>query len=186
MTIEMRSMSMIYILPVFYESDSESGFNSLPLISTTNDLFEQNSSVLCQGILWKSHHFLVSFFVFPLPFFYCGLEWSSEGWLLGSPLPYFGCCRFTNHELLHGLSMLLNFCFIFPTGIFNWMSFPFDQVFKILLPPGLFANPLVNYAFHLWLFNYRHLFCPLSLCLFIPFSHFFSSLRVQICNVEYR
>jgi hypothetical protein len=38
-----------------FESDSESGFDSLSLISATNDCFERHSSVLCQGILWKSH-----------------------------------------------------------------------------------------------------------------------------------
>jgi hypothetical protein len=65
MTIAVGSASMICLLPVFSELDSESGFDSLSLISATNDCFERHSSVLCQGILWKSHHFLVSFFVFP-------------------------------------------------------------------------------------------------------------------------
>jgi len=74
-TIVVGSVSMIYLLPVFFESDSESGFDSLSLISSTNDYFERHSSVLCQGILWKLHHFLVSFFVFPLPLFSRGLDY---------------------------------------------------------------------------------------------------------------
>jgi hypothetical protein len=90
------------------------------------------------------------------------------------------------HDLLHGLSMLMNFCFIFPTDIFNWMSFPLDQVFKILFSPSLPADSLVNYAFHLWIFSYRHLFFPLNFFLFIFGSCFFSSVRVQIHNIEYR
>jgi hypothetical protein len=43
----------------------------------TSDCFERQSAVLCQGLLWKSHHFPVSFFVFPVSFFACGLDWSS-------------------------------------------------------------------------------------------------------------
>jgi hypothetical protein len=50
--------SMICILSIFFESDSKSRFVSLSLISATNDYFERYSLVLCQGILWKSHHFL--------------------------------------------------------------------------------------------------------------------------------
>jgi hypothetical protein len=76
-TITMGSVSMIYLLSLFYESNSESGFGSLYLILATNYFFEWHSSVLCQGILWKSHHFPVSF-VFLWPFFSCALEWFSE------------------------------------------------------------------------------------------------------------
>jgi hypothetical protein len=55
-------------------------------------------------------------------------------------------------ENFHGLlSMLLNLCFILPAGIFNWMSLPLDQVFKVFFLPGLIANPFVQYAFHIWL-----------------------------------
>ena len=63
------------LLPLFSEWDYESGFGSLSLISATNECFEWHSLVLCQGILWKSHHFPVSFFVFPWPFFSFGLDW---------------------------------------------------------------------------------------------------------------
>ena len=66
-TIAVGSALMIYLLPVFSESDSESGFGSLSLISATNEFFQWHSSVLFHGILWKSHHFPVSFFVFPWP-----------------------------------------------------------------------------------------------------------------------
>jgi hypothetical protein len=69
--------SIFYFLLLFYESEFESRFDSFSLSSTTNDYFERHSSVLCQGLLWKSHHFPVSFFVFPLPFFSCGLDWLS-------------------------------------------------------------------------------------------------------------
>ena len=94
-TIAVGSASMIYPLPVLSELDSELGFGSLYLILATNDCFEWHSSILCQGILWKSQHFPVSF-VFLLPLFSYGLDWFSEGWLLGPSLPYFGCCRFTD------------------------------------------------------------------------------------------
>jgi hypothetical protein len=63
-TIAVGSASMICPLQVFSESDSESGSDSLSLISITNDFFERHSSMLCQGLLWKSHHFPVSI-VFP-------------------------------------------------------------------------------------------------------------------------
>jgi hypothetical protein len=102
---------MIYLLPLFSKSDFESGLDSFSLISTTNDCFEPHSSVLCQGILWKSHHFPVSFLVFLLPFFSCRLDWFSGGWLLGSSLPYFFCCGFVDPNSLFVLvpKFLLNF-----------------------------------------------------------------------------
>jgi hypothetical protein len=84
------------LFSIFSGSDSKSRFSSLSLTSTTNDCFEQHSSVLCQGLLWKLHHFPVSFFVFPLPFFSCVLDWLLEGCWLGPSLPCFGCCRFAN------------------------------------------------------------------------------------------
>ena len=93
-TIAVGSASMIYLLPLFSESDYESRFGSLSLISATNDCFERHSSVLCQGLLWKSHHFSVSFFVFPWHFFSCGLEWFLGDCLLGSYLSYFGSYGF--------------------------------------------------------------------------------------------
>ena len=58
-TIAVGSASMICPLPLFSEPDSESGFGSLSLILATNDYFERHPSVLCKGILWNSHHFLV-------------------------------------------------------------------------------------------------------------------------------
>jgi hypothetical protein len=69
MIVAVGSASMICFLLLFSESDSESGLDSFSLSSTTNDCFERHSSVLCQGILWKSHHFPVSFFIFLLPLF---------------------------------------------------------------------------------------------------------------------
>ena len=63
------STSMICLLLLFSESYSESGLGSVSLRSSTNDYFERHSSVLCQGILWKSHNFLVSFFSCRYPSF---------------------------------------------------------------------------------------------------------------------
>jgi hypothetical protein len=76
-TVAVGSASIICLLLLLSESESKSGLNSVSLSSATNDCFERHSSVLCQGILWKSHHFPVSFFIFPLPFFSCGLDWLS-------------------------------------------------------------------------------------------------------------
>jgi hypothetical protein len=46
-----------------------------------------------------------------LPFFSYGLDWFSEGWLLGPSLPYFGCCGFAdlNSMLVLVLKFLLDF-----------------------------------------------------------------------------
>ena len=95
-TIAVGSASMICPLPLFLESDSESGFDSLSLILATNDFFERHSSVLCQGILWKSHYFPVSLFVFPLPFLSFVLDWLSRGSWLGSSLTCIGCYIFAD------------------------------------------------------------------------------------------
>jgi hypothetical protein len=68
---------MIYLLLLFYESESDSGFGSLSLSSTTNEYFKQHSLVLFHGLLWNSHHFPVSFLDFLLPFFSYVLNWCS-------------------------------------------------------------------------------------------------------------
>ena len=60
-----------------YDLESEPASNSEAFTSATSDFFEWQSTVLCQGLLWKSHHFPVSFFVFPMSFFACGLDWLS-------------------------------------------------------------------------------------------------------------
>jgi hypothetical protein len=76
-TEELGSESMIH-LPFFgYESKSEHAYDSEAFTSATNDCFQWQSVVLCQSLLWKSHHFSVSFFVFPLSFFACDLDWLS-------------------------------------------------------------------------------------------------------------
>jgi hypothetical protein len=75
--VELGYASMI-CLPLFgYESESEPSFDSKAFTSTTSDYFEWQSVVLCQGLLWKSHHFLVYFFVFSMSFFACILDWFS-------------------------------------------------------------------------------------------------------------
>jgi len=75
-TVAVGSSPMIYFLLLFFESESKSGLGSVSLSSNTNDCFERHSSVFFQGILWKSHHFLMPF-IFMLLFFSCGLEWLS-------------------------------------------------------------------------------------------------------------
>ena len=114
-TIAVGSASMICLFPLFSELDFESGFGSLSLISTTNDYFERQSSVLCQGLLWKSHHFLVSFFFSPWPFFSYVLDWFSGDCLFGLSLSYFGCCGFADPNSC--LFWCLNFCSILTTYI---------------------------------------------------------------------
>ena len=111
--IVVGSTSMIFLLPLFLELDSKSGFSSLSLISATNDVFERHSSVLCQGILWNSHHFSLSFFVFPWPFFSYGLDWFLGDYLLELSLLYFGCCGFIDPK--SRLFWCLNFCSILTT-----------------------------------------------------------------------
>jgi len=110
-TIEVGCVLMIYLFSIFFWSDSESGFDSLSLTSSTNDFFEWHSLVLCQWILWKSHHFLVSFFFFPLPFFSYVLEWFSGGCWLGPFFPCFGFSGICRPELLFFLvpKFLLDF-----------------------------------------------------------------------------
>jgi hypothetical protein len=58
-------------------SESESASDSEAFTLSTSNFFERQSTVLCQGLLWKSHHFPISFFVFPMYFFACGLDWLS-------------------------------------------------------------------------------------------------------------
>jgi hypothetical protein len=49
-TLAVGSASIICLLLLLFESDSESGLDFVSLSSTTNDCFEQHSSVLCQWI----------------------------------------------------------------------------------------------------------------------------------------
>jgi hypothetical protein len=88
----------INVLSPFLGSDSklDPAYDSEAFTSTTNDCFEWHSSVLFQGILWNSHHFPMSFFVFPLSVFVCGLDKLSRGfpsllypffYWLGLPFP---------------------------------------------------------------------------------------------------
>jgi hypothetical protein len=73
-TVALGSASFIDLILLLFESESELGIGSFSLSSSTNDYFERHSSVFFQGLLWKSHHFLMSFFIFPFPFFSCGLD----------------------------------------------------------------------------------------------------------------
>jgi hypothetical protein len=69
--------SMFYLLLLFFEPRSKSRFGSLSLSLATNDCIELHSSVLCQGLLWNSHHLSVSFLYFVLPFFSYIWDWLS-------------------------------------------------------------------------------------------------------------
>jgi hypothetical protein len=61
-----------------FDSKSEPASDSEDFTLTTNEFFEWQSTVLCQGLLWKSHHFLVSLFVFLMFLFSCDLDWLSD------------------------------------------------------------------------------------------------------------
>jgi hypothetical protein len=103
--MDLGSVLMIHLS--FYGSNSESkpASNSNDFTLATNDFFERHSAMLCQGLLWNLHHFLVYFFVFPLPFFVCSLDWLSCGYPsflfpllygLGLPFPCFYCEGFVD------------------------------------------------------------------------------------------
>jgi hypothetical protein len=70
-TMALGSVSMICLPISGFDSESKPASNLEAFTSATSDCFEQKSVVLCQGILWKSHHFPVSFFVFPVSSFSC-------------------------------------------------------------------------------------------------------------------
>ena len=61
-------------LPVStFDSNSKTASDWEEFTSATSDFIEQHSTVLCQGTLWKSNHFSVSFFVFLMSPFARGL-----------------------------------------------------------------------------------------------------------------
>jgi hypothetical protein len=72
--VALGSVSMIHFPLSCSESEFKLDSVSFSLSLANNDCFERNSSMLFQGILLNSHHSLVSFFDFPLPFCYLGLE----------------------------------------------------------------------------------------------------------------
>jgi hypothetical protein len=76
-TVALGSASMIHLPLSGSNSESEPTSDSDTLSSETNDFFEKKLAVLFQGLLWKSHHFSVPFFVFLVSFFACGLDWLS-------------------------------------------------------------------------------------------------------------
>ena len=117
-TVAQGSTSIIHFPPVGFDSKSESTFDSEAFSSSMSDFLERHSSVLCQGILWYSHHFPVSFFVFSLPLLCCDLDWLSWGrpyqpcpllFGLGLPFPYFSCEGFAYPN---SRRFFLNFCLI--------------------------------------------------------------------------
>jgi hypothetical protein len=103
----------------FSGSELESKSTSVleDFVSTNNDCLEKHSLIFCQGIFWNTHHFLVSFFDFPLPFFAGGLEWLYLDWASflcpflwerGPPLLGFCCDGFI--EPKSRLFFCLKFC----------------------------------------------------------------------------
>jgi len=71
--------SMIHLPLSGSDSKLEPASDSEAFTSATSDCFKWQSTWLCQGLLWKSHRFSVSLFVFPVSFFACGLKWFSGG-----------------------------------------------------------------------------------------------------------
>ena len=98
-TMALGSASMICLPLSGSDSESELASDSKAFTSTTRDYFERQSTILCQGLLWNSHHFPTSFFVFLVSLFACGLDWFH--WYY----PYFLCPFF------YGLGLpFLEFC----------------------------------------------------------------------------
>jgi hypothetical protein len=75
--VALGSAAMIHVPLSSSESESEPASDSEAFTSATSDCFEWQSTMLLQGLLWKSHHFPVSFFIFLVSFFDCGLDWLS-------------------------------------------------------------------------------------------------------------
>jgi hypothetical protein len=74
-TVALGSTSMTHLPLSSSSSESKSTSDSKAFTSATSDYFEWRSTVLCHGLLWKSHYFPVYFFVFLVSFFACGLDW---------------------------------------------------------------------------------------------------------------
>jgi hypothetical protein len=75
-TMVLGSTPMICLPLSSFGSESEYAYDSEAFTSATRDFFEWQSLV-AEGLLWNSHHFLVSFFVFLMSFFACSLDWFS-------------------------------------------------------------------------------------------------------------
>jgi len=79
--VALGSASMICHPLSSSDSESKPTSDSKSFTSATSDCFEQKSTMLCHGILWKSHHLPISFFVFSVSLFACDLNWLSWGCL---------------------------------------------------------------------------------------------------------
>jgi len=129
--------SMIYFPFSIFGLDLEYSFDSKAFISATSDYFVWHSSMLWEGLLWNSHHFHASFFIFLLLLIYCGfdgLSWVISPWLwplfcgLEVLFPFF---RFINPKshlfYLTFCVILIEFWYITPSedisrnSIFGWM-----------------------------------------------------------------
>lgn len=104
-TVALVSASMICFQLSRFDSKLEYASNSESFSLATSDCLKPHSLVLCQGILWYSHYFPMSFSDFSLPFLGCGLDrfpWERPYFIypffcgLGPPFPCFGCEEFAN------------------------------------------------------------------------------------------
>jgi hypothetical protein len=68
-TLAVGFVSMIFLLPLFSESDFKSGFGSLSLISTTNDCFEKIHQCCARGFCGNHTTFQCHSLSFPYPYF---------------------------------------------------------------------------------------------------------------------
>ena len=78
--VALGSASIIIFPPSRFYLESESTSESKAFSSATCNFLEWHYSLLCQGILWYSHHFIMSFFIFSLPLLCYGLDWLSWEW----------------------------------------------------------------------------------------------------------
>jgi hypothetical protein len=109
--------------PSIFDSKLVSTSDSKSFNLTTNDFLERHYSVLCQGILWYSHHFPMFFFDFILPLFFFSFKWLSWEWpsflypffcVLGPP---FTCFIFEEFVDPKSCLFCLNLCSILTSYI---------------------------------------------------------------------
>lgn len=65
--VTLGSTPMTHIPLSSYKLKCEPRYDSKVFSSPTNYYFEWHPSLLCQGLLWKSHHFPMPLFIFPSP-----------------------------------------------------------------------------------------------------------------------
>lgn len=70
-----NSLLLLVIALLGFELQLEHASDFEAFSSTTSDFLARHSFVLWVGLLWNSHHILVSFFIFMVLFFSCGFDW---------------------------------------------------------------------------------------------------------------